>query len=194
MSKEECFWKWFSKNSNQYYHFEQNQSDLFQKLKFELDKIDTNLVFEFSPILKNKKREFVISADGIMSSFPSVVSLTNKAPFIDKWDIIAFRQPKSFVNQINYGELTVSFENVFFKYRKNNRKIDLELHLQRFYESAEWTTAVFILLDNVLGEYHTEMSLNFIDKKPLNINEKEKLFPIYKLPQIIQEYHSELNN
>lgn len=193
-SKEELFWNWFSKNSNQYYRFEQNQNALFQKLKSELNKIDPNLVFEFSPILEDGKREFVISADGIKSSFPTVTNLTNQAPKIDKWEIVAFRQPRKFIDQINYDGLTIKFENVFFRYEKNNGKINLELNIKGFYESAEWTAATFILLDNILGEYHTEMSLDFIDKKELDDNEKHELFPIVMLPQIIQDYHSELNN
>jgi len=193
-NKEEYFWNWFSKNASQYYHFEQNQDALFQKLKSELDKIDPNLVFEFSPILEDGKREFVISADGIKSSFPTVTNLTNQAPTIDKWVIVAFRQPRKFIDQINYDGLTIKFENVFFRYEKNNGKINLELNMKNFYESAEWTAATFILLDNVLGEYHTEMSLDFIDKKELDESEKHELFPIAMLPQIIQDYHSELNN
>ena len=193
-NKGEQFWNWFTKESNKYFHFETNQEELFFRMKSELNKIDCNLVFEFSPILKNGKREFVISADGIKDSFPSVINLTKQAPIIDKWKIIAFRQPHKDVTQISYESLVINFEDVFFKYRKNNRKIDLELHIQGFYESAEWTATIFILLDNVLGEYHTEMILGFIDKKPLNVNNKQKLFPLSKLSQIVQDYHSELNN
>jgi len=193
-SKEEQFWNWFTKESNTYFHFENNQDELFLRLKDKLEKIDSNLVFEFSPIFQDGKREFVISADGIKSSFPSVINLTKQSPIIDKWKIVAFRQPHKEITQINYEGLFIKFEDVFFKYRKNNGKIDLELHLQGFYESAEWTAAVFILLDNVLGEYHTEMTLDFIDKKELNKKEKNELFPIYKLSQIVQDYHSEFSN
>jgi hypothetical protein len=193
-SKDEKFWFWFKKNANLYFHFENNQNILFERLKNKLDKVDTNLVFEFSNILEDGKREFVISADGIEESFPSVIKLVKQAPNFEKWKIIAFRQPRKEITHINYENLVINFESVFFKYHKNNGRIDLELHLQGFYESAEWTTAIFILLDNVLGEYHTEMTLGFIDKKVLNINEKQKLFPISKLSKILQDYYLELNN
>jgi hypothetical protein len=193
-SKEEKFWSWFTENANLFFHFENNQNVLFERLKNKLDKIDTNFVFEFSNILEDGKREFVISADGIKESFPSVTKLVKQAPNFNKWKIIAFRQPRKKINLINYEGLKINFKNVFFKYRKNNGEIDLELHIKEFYESAEWTSAVFILLDNILGEYHTEMTLGFIDKKKLDKNEKDDLFPIYELPQIIQEYHLEQNN
>lgn len=193
-NKEEYFWNWFLKNASQYYRFEKNQNTLFKRLKLELDKIDPNLVFEFSPILDNGKRELVISADGIKSSFPTVTNLTNQAPEIDKWEIVAFRQPRKLIDQINYEGLTIKFENVFFKYEKSNGKINLELNIKGFYESAEWTAATFILLDNILGEYHTEMSLDFIDRKELDESKKHGLFPITMLPQIIQDYHLEVNN
>ncbi|WP_175550486.1 hypothetical protein [Bacteroides luti] len=50
------------------------------------------------------------------------------------------------------------------------------------------------MLDNVLGEYHAEMSLNRIDKKKLNENEVNSLFSIKALPKVIQDYLLELNN
>ncbi|MCG8400650.1 MAG: hypothetical protein MJA84_03545 [Firmicutes bacterium] len=191
---EEQFWEWFKKKSNQFYYFEKNQSTLFQSLKTELDKIDPNLVFEFSPILEDGKREFVISADGIRESFPSVINLANNAPNMDLWKIVAFRQPKKEVSQITYENLNIKLDDIFFKYGKNNGKIDLELNIRGFQESPEWTAAVFIILDNVLGEYDTEMNLSYIDKKELDEKEVNSLFPITDLPKIIHNYKLEYSN
>lgn len=193
-NKEELFWSWFIKNSDAYFNFEKNQTLLFQRLKDKLDLIDSNLVFEFSPIFKNGTREFIISADGIVNSFSSVINLVEQAPAINKWKIIAFRQPHKEITQINYDGLSFNLKDVFFKYHKDNGKINLELHIKKYQESAEWTNAIFILLDNILGEYHTEMTLDFIDKKKLNENEKKDLFPISILPQIVNEYYLETNN
>ena len=67
-------------------------------------------------------------------------------------------------------------------------------NIRGFFEFPEWTAATFILLDNVLGEYHAEMSLNRIDKKKLNENEVNSLFSIKALPKVIQDYLLELNN
>lgn len=195
-SKQQIFWKWFIKNSDAYYNLNKDQNTLFGELKNELDKIDPSIVFEFSPILSNKKREFIISADGVKSIFPIVEDLVSKAPKLDKWIFIAFRQPKSGIDQINYGTLHIRYDDVFFRYAKDCGKIALELHLKNYTENMEWTNAIFILLDNLIGEYNTEMKLSKIDKIALDeqsINTK-KLIPIRELPNIIDEYLAELNN
>jgi hypothetical protein len=193
-SKEDIFWSWFSQNNQKYFYFENNQTELFAQLKTELKKIHPDIVFEFSPIFSDGTREFVISADGIKSIFPVINNLVAKAPEIKNWKIIAFRQPHKNITQIKYQNLTVNLDDVFFRYAKDNGKIELELNIRGFYESPEWTAAAFILLDNVLGEYHTEMSLSCIVKKELNENEVSSLVPIRTLPEVIQNYQSELNN
>lgn len=188
------FWNWFKKNSTAYYNFERNQDFLFNALKSELNKIHPDLVFEFSPILQDSKREFVISADGIKSVFPIVKDLVEKAPQFDKWHIVAFRQPRKEITQITYDNLNVNFDDVFFRFGKDNGQIALELNIRGFYEAPEWTGATFILLDNILGEYYTEMSLSRIEKKLLNEQEVKDLYPITDLPKVVQDYYSEWNN
>jgi len=190
----ELFWKWFLKNSDKYFYFENNQYELFKQLKMQLNSIDSNLVFEFSPILNDGKREFVISADGIKSSFPSVIRVVKSAPLLSNWKIIAFRQPRREISQVNYDNLVIKYEDVYFRFAKDNDQVALELNIRGFYESPEWTGAVFILLDSILGEYHAEMSLSAIKKQILNESEIPTLFPIISLPQVIQDYLSELNN
>jgi len=74
-SKEEQFWAWFAKNADRYLHFEDDTDRLFDALEAELRKIDPHLVFEFSDILDDGSREFFISADGIVGSFPAVTNL-----------------------------------------------------------------------------------------------------------------------
>ena len=113
---------------------------------------------------------------------------------MDLWKIVAFRQPKKEVSQITYENLNIKLDDIFFKYGKNNGKIDLELNIRGFQESPEWTAAVFIILDNVLGEYDTEMNLSYIDKKELDEKEVNSLFPITDLPKIIHNYKLEYSN
>ncbi|MDQ0639852.1 hypothetical protein QF042_003417 [Pedobacter sp. W3I1] len=191
---EDIFWNWFSKKADLYFHFERNRDVLFSKLKAELEKIHPDLTFEFSPVFEDGTRELVISADGIKSIFPIVIKLVKQAPILQKWKIIAFRQPHKEVTQINYQDLTINLKDVFFRYSKDKGQVGLELNIRGFYESPEWTAGIFILLDNVIGEYHTEMSLSHIYKKQLDETEVNNLFPIENLPQIIQDYHLELNN
>jgi hypothetical protein len=193
-NKVKRFWDWFSKNSRTYFHFEQNQNDLFVNLKLELNKIDPVLTFEFSSISIDGNRELVISADGIKSAFHIVTEIINQAPKLQNWKFIAFRQPHNNVIQIQHEGLVLDFHNVFFSYLKDNGKVSLNLSIRNFSESPEFTSIVFIMLDNILGEYDNEMYLSGINKKRLDENEVSTLLPISELPRIVTDYKMEYNN
>lgn len=193
-SKEGIFWSWFIQNSDSYFQFEKNQKKLFDELKAQLTKIHPDIVFEFSPVLSDGTREMIISADGIKTVFPIVLNLVSKAPTLKNWKIVAFRQPRKNINQIRYQNLSINLDDVFFRYGKDDGKIALELNIRNFYESPEWTAAAFIILDIVLGEFHTEMNISSVEKKKLNEEEIKDLFSIKLLPKIIQDYQIEISN
>jgi len=193
-SKEKKFWDWFSQHASIYFEFEKDQMNLFTQLKNQLNFINKDLVFEFSPVFSDGSRELVISSDGIKSAFPFVEKLVAADPKIKNWKIVAFRQPRKNIAQIRYENLLISLDDVFFRYVKNNGLLELELHLKGFYPSPEWTSAVFLILDNVLGEYHTEMSIDSIEKKTLAEEQRSGLFPIRSLPSILESYKLEFNN
>src|ERR1700733_10250810 len=90
--KQTEFWKWFIKNQEAIYHFEDDQETIFGQLSEKLKAINANLAFEFSPVRKDGTREFCISADGVKASFPDVIALVEKAPDLPSWEIYAFRQ------------------------------------------------------------------------------------------------------
>lgn len=191
-SKEENFWKWFSKNSNSYLNFENNQEKLFDHLSAKLSSIDKNLTFEFSPVLKNNKREFIISADGIESSFISVEKLIEKAPALQDWIFIAFRQPKPDYDEINFDGITLRNDDVFFRYSKTQNKIGLELNIRNFVNTNKWIIITYLLLDNVIGEYDTQTFIDWIERKELNETEVENLYNINELPELLNDLKLEI--
>lgn len=187
-TKEQEFWNWFSKNSEQYFHFEDNQNKLFNELGIKLAEVDKGLTFEFSPIFNNAERELVISADGIKSVFPAVVKLVNAAPHIDKWKIVAFRQPHLENSQISIKSAKIDFKDVYFKYEKDGNKLGLELHIKGYKDNDDWVAASFLILDTILGEYDTEMNVSWIERKKLNNAEIKHLLPITDLPKIMNDF------
>lgn len=192
--KEDHFWDWFAKNERAYYQFETNQQNLFALLKEKLDAIHPSLTFEFSSAMPDGTREFVISADGIVSAFAAVSSLVEKAPKLKNWKVLAFRQPRYDISQIQYKNLAVDINDVFFRFVKYQGKIDLELHIKDFYESPEWTAIVFLILDTVLGEYYTATRIGGIEKIALDPHNMEMLYPLRSLLAIVEGYHLEINN
>jgi hypothetical protein len=185
-SKERLFWDWFSEKSDEYFSFENDQDRLFEELTTELHELDENLGFEFSNILENGKREFIISACGIKSSFPAVSNLVINSPSLPKWTIIAFKQPHlDCCTTIIVHDLEIDITDVFFLFTKSNGLFDIELHMRGYEETEEWVDGAFLLLDQAIGEYATEMKIGEIIFKKLKESNIPNLYPITELPKII---------
>jgi hypothetical protein len=181
------FWIWFEKNSQDYYQLkEEKLNSLFYKLDKQLSKINEDIAFEFSADLIDGKREFIISADGILSAFTDVIDLVEKAPKLDGFKIIAFR-PKSDVDDIStieYEDISLGPDDVFFTYRKNGDTLDIVLYLKGYdSDFEEWENAAFILLDTIIGEYDVATKIGSIDMLPYKGSPNLK--PILELPSLI---------
>jgi len=187
--KNEDFWKWFSENQNEIYKFENNQEEIFDELQSKLIEIDSNLVFEFSPIHKDSTREFIISADGITESFPAVIKLVNVAPKFRKWKIKAFRQrnPGDSLQIVYDDSLKVAYEDIYFRYSKDSDKIGIELNIQNYKDSPDFNNAVYILLDGLIGEYDMETKISWIEIKKLEKRKIDSLYKIVELRKIVDD-------
>lgn len=182
-----AFWEWFVKNSNEYYYNLENKRDyLFDKLGKQLSKINEDLTFEFGSQVENGKREFIISADGIRSSFPDVIKLVENAPTLDKWEIIAFRPRLDIDTIIRFDNgIELGVDDIFFDYEiMEDEKIGVTLYIKGLSES-NLEAAVYVLLDTVLGEYDVETKLGYIIRKDLNENISNNSRPLKELPTIV---------
>lgn len=92
-TKEQRFWSWFARNTDRLFQFEADQEAIFDDLGAALEKVHPGLTFEFGPV-REGKREFIVSADGIRELFPAVRALVAAAPVLSRWAIIPFRPPK----------------------------------------------------------------------------------------------------
>ena len=183
-SKEEKFWNWFTKNQETYYNGVENleiREQLFDKLSNELQKVQSDLVFEFSPIHENGIREFTVSADGIKENFSSVISLVDKSPKMDKWKINAFRQRVSGDEiGLNFGDFKISYKDLYFRYQEVDGELGVELNIRDYNGEGMKQNAVYILLDNLLGEYDTTIAIGWIDWEKLDESKLDEMIPIIK--------------
>lgn len=184
-STERLFWDWFTVKSDQYFNFENDQDRLFDELATELHRVDSNLGFEFSPVLENGKREFVITACGIKSSFPAVSNLVINSPSLPKWEIIPFKQPHLDCTTMDVHGIQLDVTDVFFLFEKSKGLWDIELYIRGYKETDEWGEAAYLLLDQVIGEYATETQIGGIKIKKLKESDIPNLYPITDLPSII---------
>ncbi|WP_136467978.1 hypothetical protein [Flagellimonas onchidii] len=197
-TKEQKFWDWFSKNNLTYYNEVEGidtTKPLFQRLNAELKKVNSELTWEFSPIKDNGIREFTVSADGIRELFPAVEKLVLAAPEIPNWKINAFRQriPGEDL-RIDFGEFSISYSDIFFKYEDEGEKIGIELYIKDFDGEGQKQNAIYILLDGLIGEYDTETVISWIDWKKLNELETGKLFKFHELRNLVDQKKVENHN
>ena len=194
-SKEEKFWNWFTKNQETYYNGVENleiREQLFDKLSNELQKVQSDLVFEFSPIHENGIREFTVSADGIKENFSSVISLVDKSPKMDKWKINAFRQRVSGDEiGLNFGDFKISYKDLYFRYQEVDGELGVELNIRDYNGEGMKQNAVYILLDNLLGEYDTTIAIGWIDWEKLDESKLDEMIPIIKLRDLIDKRKAE---
>lgn len=157
--KDQPFWSWFSSNSERIFNFEQDQERIFNDIMFEFQKIDTNLTFEIGPVIDGK-REFIISADGIYSSFPSVEKLYEERVELENWTIIKYRQRQDPLYTLNYANKTVEERDIMFAFfdDENPNKTGVILFIDGANEEEIniYNYLGLLFLDQVIGEFDTE--------------------------------------
>lgn len=180
--KIEAFWQWFLEHEQFYYHLElYDMDELFAKLKHHLHQINENLTFEFSRILPNDRREFIISADGIRAAFPVVLHLTDAAPKLAHWSIIAFRQPTTTPICVRIQNIALSYDDIKFQYQIHHRELALTFFVKDFTPTNPiYEVAICILLDALLGEYDAVTKIRYVDLQSLNGH--ESLPDLYDFP------------
>jgi len=162
-SPESDFWSWFKKNENVIFNYESNQEAVFDQLATQMHKVNPTLTFEFGP-KDDGRREFVISADGIKDSFPSVEKLYAAAPPLKKWKIIKFR-PRREPFDIKYQGILVQAASVTVAITRNGSKAALTVLIPGYTKAKHDSYAgiAFLILDQALGEYDVETRVGTID-------------------------------
>ncbi len=156
---EKVFWNWFTLNSDIIFHFEDDQENIFDEIIFELHKIDENLTFEIGPVVDGK-REFIISADGIYSSFPSVENLYEERLDYDTWIILKYRQRKNPLFNLDYENILLEPDDVKFAFfdDENPDKTGVILFIDgaNDLEISIYNYLGLLFLDQVIGEFDVE--------------------------------------
>ncbi len=165
-NKVAAFWEWFADNKEAYFELEDSSRDkLFNQLEKKLHKVNRYLAFEFSESLIEGKREFIISADGVVEAFDDVIELVDHAPTFKDFDIIGFRQPHDEEFSVVYGDVELAWDDIFCTFEKDSEEVNLTLYVKGFTEENEdeFISASFVLLDTVIGEYNAGMRIGEIE-------------------------------
>lgn len=191
-SPESDFWKWFQKNEDRLYSNEQNQEVIFNELDVQLSKVNSDLTFEFGPILPNGKRDFVVSAGGIKTAFPAVEALVNNAPNLNRWEIIKFRPRRATLHNLQYGGIEVNVEDVRYLLAKDGEKVGIVLFIKGYDKEKElvFGNIGYLFLDEAIGEYAVETNVGFIEFHGYESKYFQNSLPLTELPAHFDEYLS----
>lgn len=182
------FWKWFVKNESYINHnFEANKESILDNLGNKLKEIDGNLTFEISHYHPEKNRELIISADGIADSFDNVIKLCKVAPSFSNWTIIPFRpRMNSDAIQINMGDISLGYDDIYFTYENKGHYIDLKIYMKYEEENKHhYINMYFILLDSLVGEYDAVSKIGDTEFNNLNMNDDPELKRFKELIEIV---------
>lgn len=184
----QSFWDWFTRHEKELFSFEQNEELLLPQTLERIQEVHPDLVFEIGPEIDGI-REFTISANGMKKAFSTVIELAEAAPVYDRWDIVPFRQPKDPQDiEVQIDDIVLAPSDLMFSYIRIKDKIDLNVYIEHFSEEDErMYHLVFILLDNVVGEYDVEMKIGSIDLYNMSdAEDPDALLQLSKLPAIIE--------
>jgi len=189
-ASEQQFWKWFKNNEQMLFAFETDRERVFDKLAEQMAKVNPDLTFEFGPVKKDGKREFVISAGGIRKAFPAVESLFNAAPALGRWQFIKYRPRRVPLNDLEFGGKLVKVKDVYFGMYKDGDKVGFILFFDGYREKEKniFGNIGYLLLDEALGEYDMETKVGFIEFHGRDSKQYEDSRPIGELAKSFDAY------
>jgi hypothetical protein len=191
-TKEATFWRWFQKNESRLFSFEKDRERVFGDLAGALKKVDSDLTFEFGPVLSDGRREFVISAGGIKNTFPAVEALYSSAPKIDRWILVKFRPRRSPLNDLEFSGRKVRAADVhYLLFRDENpAKVGIMIFFDGYREEERsvFGQIGYLFLDEALGEYDVEMRLGDIVFQARGSKYFEQARPLSELSKDFDDY------
>lgn len=196
MSPYEQFWNWFTRHEAELFDLEKDQERIFDKLIAALRKVHQDLVFEFGPQkqeAERERREFVISAGGIKSAFPAVISLRDTAPDLPRWHITAFRPRRTTINITKIGDKRVDPRDVQFTLLTDGKHAGLYLFIPDFRENDDTLKQIgYLMLDEALGEFDVETRLGLIKMLAPEGHTDGERHPLPELPRLFDQLTMEL--
>ncbi|GGO00508.1 hypothetical protein [Saccharibacillus kuerlensis] len=181
------FWRVFeSKERDWFDRLEEDQEGVFEELGRMLQAIDDNLAFGISEGVEDGQRQLVLSANGIVDSFGSVISLYEAAPKLERWKIVAFRPrmeaAAGFV--IRMEELELSCADIYFSWELKDQLIDLKVYIRHFDPAdLRFVNAYFILLDSLIGEFDAASRIG--ETTFARLEDTEGLLTLNKIVRIV---------
>jgi hypothetical protein len=151
-----AFWQWFADHLREFNSLSKPDEPFWDLALEQLKKLDERLWFELSAS-GDVIREFIVTTEGHVETFPVAVALVNQAPAIEGWVFVALKPPMGFTFTTRYeGILFEPGRMWFLPLESSSRPQDFGMRVGiQGLESMDETAAhnaVLVVLDTALGE------------------------------------------
>jgi hypothetical protein len=158
----EEFWAWFATHKLEFSRLALDEP--FWDIALEqIKKVDEHLWFELSRD-SHPAREFIVTAEGHVSSFPIAETLVRLAPNIEGWAFIALKPPQGFQFTTTYEGTRFDPREMWFlplESKSHPRDLCVRIAVPGL-DCTDKTTAhsaVLVILDTGLGERSAALDL-----------------------------------
>lgn len=191
----EEFWHWFSSQESKFKKAITNRKDIEESflnpLKEAVDKLAPNIFF-LAGLNQDKEFELIFTPDGNLKTVCYVEDLVNSSPNLSGWKFIALKPPTPSNQEfgINMYGHEFRLNDMFFvpvKIEFHPDLIKLVIVYQEINDENKnnYSNAIYILLENFIGEYNLMTQIDEIDFANDNKFEKKDLVPISKLREYL---------
>jgi hypothetical protein len=190
------FWHWFAENKDWFNNMEEDKEQKLQILLGELKNIKEGFAVEISSE-SDGYREIVISADGDLELFPFVEEIIEKAPEIEGWKTIGFRQRQGCDFTITAGKLILDPSEMFFEPVVENHELNMIIYVKGIRDHDQLIVAYYCLLvmDVILGEFDCVTKVGHYDFFDLDtIEDRSNLIPLCAAADFVDKYYAAENN
>ena len=190
-----AFWNWFGQNKALFENLDDDREGKMDILLKEIHKIETGLSYEISNEYEGM-REIVISAEGDIDKFPIVKEIVSKAPQIEGWRAVAFRQPMIENFTLEYEDMRLSPSEMFFCPVIEDNALDIIVFGKDFkkYDMDVLSHYGLILLDNVMGEFNCVTKVRHYDFQDLeDLEDDNDVRPLNEINDFIDHFYMNRN-
>lgn len=198
-----AFWQWFQQHQQDFHRIvdEMNQEtieeDFFDKISPELAKVHQGIFF-LTGMYDKQTAELILTPDGVIPNIVFVEELVASAPEIEGWRFTPLKTATE-IDHVGIRMHGYEFnkDSLTFYLRDEPDyldEIDLVVVHDQYNEEqkSEFLQAVYIFLDNYLGEYDAVTKLDRVSVIAKQDAEKE-LMPIGRLKDILTLRNSEIS-
>lgn len=206
------FWDWFRFNEKTLANLTKEKPKVQKLFMFWLDKhlhnysegLDCIIMLPEKP---GGKLKLVISANGDPNYFDLVKALSKCAPHLPNWEITAFIQPSTDIDEMESGlDKPYVFKDITLKASElkfmpfeyeSEKKIDMIVYLKDFTvhcNNKNLLQVIYIIMQDIIGEKSLYENVNFVELAQLPEQEDCELIYLYELQQYLDYINSSSPN